>query len=141
MNPQEYSIEHIGIAVKNLEKAQAVYSTLFNREPYRLEEVASEHVRTLFYQNGQSKVELLEATNPSSPIARFIEKKGEGIHHIAFLVSDIKAELIRLHNAGFEILTPEPKRGADNKWVAFVHPKSCHGVLVEICQEIESPVE
>lgn len=129
-------IEHIGIAVKNLEDANVIYSKIFNRAPYKTEEVASEHVSTSFFKVGESKIELLEATNAESAIAKFIEKKGEGIHHIAFDVDDIYAEMDRLKNEGFIILNENPKRGADNKLVCFVHPRSANGVLIELCQEI-----
>lgn len=129
-------IEHIGIAVKNLEDANTIYSKIFNQAPYKTEEVASEHVSTSFFKVGESKIELLEATNAESAIAKFIEKKGEGIHHIAFDVDDIYAEMERLKNEGFTILNENPKRGADNKLVCFVHPKSANGVLIELCQEI-----
>lgn len=129
-------IEHIGIAVKNLEDANAIYSKIFNQAPYKTEEVVSEHVSTSFFKVGESKIELLEATNAESAIAKFIEKKGEGIHHIAFDVDDIYAEMERLKNEGFTILNENPKRGADNKLVCFVHPKSANGVLIELCQEI-----
>ena len=130
-------IEHIGIAVKNLEEANGVYAKLLGEAHYKMEEVASEHVRTSFFKTGPNKVELLEASHPDSAIAKFIDKRGEGIHHIAFAVNDIKAELKRLKGEGFRILNEIPKKGADNKWVAFVHPKSTNGVLIELCQEID----
>jgi methylmalonyl-CoA/ethylmalonyl-CoA epimerase len=130
-------IEHIGIAVKNLEESNLLFSALFNAFPYKQEEVASEHVKTSFFMNGPNKIELLEATNPESPIAKFIDKKGEGIHHIAFDVDDIVFEINRLKAAGFVILNEIPKKGADNKLVAFIHPKSTNGVLIELCQEIK----
>ncbi|AUC21285.1 methylmalonyl-CoA epimerase [Polaribacter sejongensis] len=130
-------IEHIGIAVKDLDKSNALYASLFGKPHYKTEEVVSEGVKTSFFQSGPNKIELLEATNPESPIAKFIEKKGEGIHHIAFAVSDIKAEIKRLENEGFIVLNKEPKKGADNKLVAFLHPKSTNGVLIELCQEID----
>lgn len=129
-------IEHIGIAVKNLVDANAIYSKIFNQAPYKTEEVASEHVSTSFFKVGESKIELLEATNAESAIAKFIEKKGEGIHHIAFDVDDIYAEMERLKKEGFIILNENPKKGADNKLVCFIHPKSATGVLIELCQEI-----
>ena len=129
-------VEHIGIAVKQLAESDALFSRLLGTQPYKQEGVASEGVNTSFYQMGETKIELLEATRPDSPIAKFIERKGEGIHHIAFEVLDIRAEIRRLQSEGFEILNEEPKRGADNKWVAFLHPKSTGGVLVEICQTI-----
>jgi methylmalonyl-CoA/ethylmalonyl-CoA epimerase len=130
-------IEHIGIAVKNLTEANAVYETLLGVAPYKMEKVESEGVSTSFFKTGESKIELLEATNPESAIAKFIAKKGEGIHHIAFAVNDIKAEMKRLADLDFKILNEEPKKGADNKLVCFVHPKNTNGVLVELCQEIK----
>lgn len=130
-------IEHIGIAVKNMEEAAATYEALLNQAPYKKEKVESEGVTTLFFRSGESKIELLAATNPNSPIAKFVEKKGEGIHHIAFSVDDIHAEIKRLENKGFVMINPQPKFGADNKLIAFLHPKSNHGVLVELCQERE----
>ena len=130
-------IEHIGIAVKNLEVSNLLFEKLFNTPPYKKESVISEGVNTSFFRNGPNKVELLEAINSDSPIAKFIEKKGEGIHHIAFEVEDIIKELARLKQEGFVILNEIPKKGADNKWVAFLHPKSTNGVLIELCQEIE----
>ena len=130
-------IEHIGIAVKDVEEANKVYEKLLGVSPYKMESVESEGVNTSFFQTGESKIELLEATKPESAIAKFIEKKGEGIHHIAFLVKDIKAEMTRLSNEGFTILNEEPKMGADNKLVCFIHPKNTKGVLVELCQEID----
>ena len=129
-------IEHIGIAVKDLEASNLLFEKLLGKPHYKTEEVASEGVRTSFFKAGQNKVELLEALGPDSPVAKFIEKKGEGIHHIAFEVDDIKSELKRLDAEGFRVLNKEPKRGADNKLVAFLHPKSANGVLVELCQEI-----
>lgn len=130
-----HKIEHIGIAVKDLQTAGDTYSKLLGIAPYKTERVESEGVNTLFFETGESKVELLEATHADSPIARFIEKRGEGIHHIAFAVSDIKAEMKRLSDEGFTLLNTEPKMGADNKWVCFLHPKNSHGVLVELCQD------
>ncbi len=129
-------IEHLGIAVKNLEEANKTYAKLFNQEPYKSETVESEGVSTSFFKVGENKIELLEATNPESAIAKFVEKKGEGIHHVAFDVEDIYAEMERLRSEGFTILNEEPKKGADNKLVCFVHPKSANGVLIELCQEI-----
>ena len=129
-------VEHIGIAVKNLQESNALFAQLLGREHYKIEEVASEGVRTSFFETGDSKIELLEATNPESPIARFVEKKGEGIHHIAFEVEDIRKEMKRLEEEGFQLLNGEPKRGADNKLVCFIHPKTANGVLVELCQSI-----
>jgi methylmalonyl-CoA/ethylmalonyl-CoA epimerase len=128
-------IEHLGIAVNNLDEAIPLFEILLNTSCYKLEEVEREGVKTAFFQNGPNKIELLEATHPDSPIAKFIAKKGEGIHHVAFAVSDIKAEMKRLKEAGFNLLSDEPKLGADNKWVAFLHPKSTKGVLLELCQE------
>ncbi|HLV14646.1 MAG TPA: methylmalonyl-CoA epimerase [Xanthomarina sp.] len=130
-------IEHIGIAVKNLEESNELFSKLFGKSHYKIEEVASEGVNTSFFQVGENKIELLEATKPDSPIAKFIEKKGEGIHHIAFDVSDIEAEITRLKKEGFVVLNETPKKGADNKLVVFLHPKSTNGVLIELCQEIK----
>jgi len=132
------NLEHIGIAVKDLSAANELYAKLFGSPHYKIEEVASEHVLTSFFKTGESKVELLEATSPDSAIAKFIEKRGEGIHHLAFEVADIYAEMQRLENEGFTLLNKEPKRGADNKLVCFIHPKSANGVLVELCQEIVS---
>jgi methylmalonyl-CoA/ethylmalonyl-CoA epimerase len=128
-------IEHIGIAVKNLEEANKTYAALFGKESYKQEGVESEGVMTSFFEVGPNKIELLEGTNPDSPISKFIEKRGEGIHHIAFDVEDIDAEIARLQKEGFRLLNEQPKLGADNKLVAFLHPKSSHGVLVELCQE------
>lgn len=130
-------IEHIGIAVKDLEKSNTLFAKLFGAAHYKIEEVASEGVKTSFFQSGPNKIELLEATKPDSPIAKFIEKKGEGIHHIAFAVSNIEAEIARLKGEGFIVLNEVPKKGADNKLVAFLHPKTTGGVLIELCQEIE----
>jgi methylmalonyl-CoA/ethylmalonyl-CoA epimerase len=134
-------IEHIGIAVKNIEEANKVYESLLGAAHYKTERVESEGVATSFFKCGDSKIELLEATNDNSPIAKFIEKKGEGIHHIAFSVTDIKAEVKRLVKEGFRVLNEEPKKGADGKLVVFLHPKSSHGVLVELCQDIDSKVK
>lgn len=129
-------IEHIGIAVKNLEQSNELFSKLFGKSAYKLEKVESEGVSTSFFMMGESKIELLEATNPDSAIAKFIEKKGEGIHHIAFEVKDIQAEMKRLQSEGFILLSEEPKKGADNKLICFLHPKNTNGVLIELCQEI-----
>lgn len=129
-------VEHIGIAVKDLASASKIYEALLNTEVYKTEEVASEFVKTAFLQTGPNKVELLEATSGESAIAGFINKKGEGIHHIAFAVDDIEAEMERLKAAGFTLLNEKPKRGADDKLVCFVHPKSANGVLIELCQDI-----
>lgn len=130
-------IEHIGIAVNNLEEAVSTYEKLLNNKCYKREIVESEKVETAFFKTGQSKVELLGASEKGSVIETFISKRGEGIHHIAFEVDDIHAELERLRSEGFTVLNEKPKRGADNKWVAFVHPKNNHGVLVELCQSIK----
>ncbi|MDQ3111334.1 MAG: methylmalonyl-CoA epimerase [Bacteroidota bacterium] len=130
-------IEHIGIAVSNMEKSNELFSKLFGAGPYKSEVVESEGVATSFFKTGANKIELLEALNPESPIAKFIAKKGEGIHHIAFDVDDIHAEMKRLKEEGFILLSEEPKRGADNKLVCFLHPKSSNGVLIELCQEIK----
>lgn len=129
-------VEHIGIAVKNFSEANGLYYKLLGAEPYKTEYVDSEGVNTSFFRVGDTKIELLEATNPDSAIAKFIEKRGEGIHHIAFEVEDIIAEMARLKNEGFILLNEQPKKGADNKLVCFVHPKSANGVLVELTQEI-----
>ena len=131
-------IEHIGIAVKDLDASNKLFEKLFGAPHYKIEEVASEGVRTSFFKSGPNKIELLEATKEDSPIAKFIEKKGEGVHHIAFAVASIKQEIERLKNEGFIVLNEEPKKGADNKWVAFLHPKTTNGVLVELCQEINT---
>lgn len=130
-------IEHIGIAVKNLENSNNLFSKLFNTPPYKTESVESEQVKTSFFQVGDNKIELLEATDKNSSIARFIDNKGEGIHHIAFEVDDIEAEISRLKKEGFKVINDTPKRGADNKLVAFLHPKSANGVLIELCQDIK----
>lgn len=129
-------IEHIGIAVKDLQNSNELFAKLFNKPYYKVETVESEGVSTSFFQVGETKIELLEATTPDSPIAKFIEKRGEGIHHIAFDVADIEAEVARLKAEGFSILNEIPKKGADNKRVVFLHPKSTNGVLVELCEEI-----
>jgi len=128
-------IEHIGVAVKSLANSNALFGKLFDQPHYKIETVQSEGVSTSFFKVGQTKVELLEATTPDSPIAKFIEKRGEGIHHIAFEVADIEAEMERLANEGFTVLNKVPKDGADNKRVCFLHPKSTNGVLIELCQE------
>ncbi|MCP4438090.1 MAG: methylmalonyl-CoA epimerase [Aureispira sp.] len=130
-------VEHIGIAVKNLAASNKLFATLFNQEHYKIESVASEGVSTAFFQCGETKIELLEATKEDSAIAKFIEKRGEGIHHIAFEVEDIHAEMKRLEGEGYRILNAEPKRGADNKMICFLHPKSTNGVLIELCQSIK----
>lgn len=130
-------IEHIGIAVKDRADASGIYRRLLGTGSYKTETVESEHVITEFFRVGESKIELLEATSPDSAIARFIEKKGEGIHHIAFEVEDIRREMERLKAEGFQLLNEQPKKGADNKLVCFVHPKTANGVLIELCQEIK----
>ena len=128
-------VDHIGIAVKRLHELIPVYEKLLNTECYKQETVASEKVNTAFFKTGDTKIELLESLEPGGVIAKFIEKKGEGLHHIAFDVADIKAEMERLKQEGFELLSEQPKNGADNKIVCFLHPKNTHGVLVELCQE------
>ena len=130
-------IEHIGIAVESLEESNILFEKLLGIAAYKQEEVASEGVKTSFFQSGPNKIELLEATNPDSPIAKFLEKKGPGIHHIAFDVTDIEAEIERLKAEGFLVLNETPKIGADNKRVAFLHPKGTNAVLVELCEEIK----
>lgn len=128
-------IEHIGIAVKDMKAANQLFSKLLGKEPYKIEEVASEGVRTSFFDVGGVKIELLEATNSDSPIAKFIEKKGEGVHHMAFAVDDIEKSIAARVKEGFTVINDKPKNGADNKIIAFLHPKSTNGVLVELCQE------
>ncbi|WP_412559566.1 methylmalonyl-CoA epimerase [Winogradskyella sp. MIT101101] len=129
-------IEHIGIAVKDIENSNQLFKALFGKSHYKIEDVESEGVKTSFFKCGPNKIELLQATNEDSPIAKFIEKKGEGIHHIAFAVSDIEKEIERLTKEGFKMIHKTPKKGADNKLIAFLHPKSTNGVLVELCQDI-----
>ncbi|MBL4752296.1 MAG: methylmalonyl-CoA epimerase [Flavobacteriales bacterium] len=128
-------IEHIGIAVKNLEEANSKYEKLLGRAPYKTESVESEGVNTSFFQLGESKLELLEASSENSPIQKYLDKRGEGMHHIAFEVEDIHSEIDRLVGEGFELIGTGPKDGADNKLVCFFHPKSTHGLLIELCQE------
>lgn len=128
-------IEHLGIAVKELDSAIQMYEQLLGTPCYKTEEVTSEGVRTAFFKVGESKIELLEATNPESPIAKFMEKNGSGFHHVAFEVDNIDAELERMDKAGFQLIHVTPKNGADNKRIAFLHPKSSGGLLVELCQE------
>lgn len=128
-------IEHIGIAVKDLKNANVLFAKLFGKDHYKIEAVESEGVSTSFFMLGETKIELLEATNENSAIAKFIEKKGEGIHHIAYEVDDIFKEMERLKAEGFELIHQQPKDGADNKLICFLHPKSTNGVLVELCQE------
>lgn len=128
-------IEHIGIAVKSIDQSNELFANLFGESHYKMEEVESEGVKTSFFKVGENKIELLQATQKDSPIAKFIAKKGEGIHHIAFDVDDIESEIRRLTDLGFIVLNEKPKRGADKKLVAFLHPKSTNGVLIELCQE------
>lgn len=129
-------IEHLGIAVTNLNESISLYEQLLNTPCYKTEKVDTEGVNTAFFKIGESKIELLEATKPDSPIQKFIAKKGEGMHHVAFEVENIEIEMKRLSALGFELLNPVPKKGADNKLVCFLHPKSTNGVLIELCQEI-----
>lgn len=131
-------IEHIGIAVKDLAKAEAIYAQLLGTPSYKREVVATEGVITSFFKVGPNKIELLESTSPDGPIAKAIEKRGEGIHHVAFEVADIRAEMERLKEQGFQLLSDEPRQGADNKLICFVHPRSANGVLVELCQDISA---
>jgi methylmalonyl-CoA/ethylmalonyl-CoA epimerase len=133
------NVEHIGIAVKDLATSNELFSKLLNVLPYKREEVASESVLTSFFKINQTKIELLQATDENSAIAKFLEKRGEGVHHLAFEVEDIYAEMQRLEKEGFTLLSKDPKKGADNKLVCFIHPKSSNGVLIELCQEIKSP--
>jgi methylmalonyl-CoA/ethylmalonyl-CoA epimerase len=128
-------LEHIGIAVKDLKKANQLFEKLLGKAHYKIEEVASEGVRTSFFEIGGVKIELLEATHDQSPIAKFIEKRGEGIHHLAFEVDNIEQSIALSSKEGFELIHSQPKDGADNKLIAFMHPKSTNGVLVEMCQE------
>ena len=128
-------IEHLGIAVANIDESLRVFETLLGTQCYKIEEVESEGVKTAFLQVGESKIELLEATNPDSPIAKYLEKRGQGIHHIAFEVDNIQTEIERLLNEGFVLIHESPKNGADNKLIAFLHPKSTESILIELCQE------
>ena len=130
-------IEHIGIAVKDIEASNNLFALLFDQPHYKIEDVESEGVKTSFFKCGPNKIELLQATNDNSPIAKFIEKKGEGIHHIAFAVKDIYKEIERLKSSGFRMINEAPKKGADGKIITFLHPKSTNGVLIELCQDIE----
>ena len=130
-------VEHIGIAVKDITNSEKLFSRLLYNDAYKTESVPSEGVSTTFFNIGGTKIELLEATEEDSPIAKFIAKRGEGIHHIAFEVEDIESEMIRLKDEGFNLLNDAPKKGADNKLVCFIHPKSTNGVLIELCQEIK----
>lgn len=134
-------IEHIGIAVKSLEHSVPVFEKLLNTACYKTETVASENVRTAFFKTGPNKIELLESTEPDGTIARFVDKKGEGIHHIAFAVADIRSEMERLKNEGFILLTEHPKPGADHKLVCFLHPKHTNGVLIELCMDIDDSAD
>lgn len=131
-------IEHIGIAVKDIEESEKLFSALFNVEPYKRELVESQNVLTSFLRVGANKIELVQGTTDDSVINKFIDKKGPGFHHIAFAVSDIKSEMVRLKEAGFKVLSEEPTLGADNKWVCFLHPKSSGNMLVELVQEKEA---
>jgi methylmalonyl-CoA/ethylmalonyl-CoA epimerase len=128
-------IEHIGIAIENMDEAIVTYENLLNTKCYKVEEVKSENVKTAFFKIGSSKIELLEATNPESPIAKYLDKRGKGMHHIAFDVENIEKEIQRLEKLGFQLIQRSPKNGADNKLIAFLHPKSTQGTLVELCQE------
>ncbi len=130
-----HKIEHIGIAVKELSVSLPLFEKLLNSKCYKTELVKDEKVNTAFFKTGEAKIELLESTDPNGVIARFIAKKGEGLHHIAFDVADIRAEMKRLKEEGFILLNEEPKQGADNKWICFLHPKTTNGVLIELCQE------
>ena len=131
-------LEHIGIAVKDIKNANELFARLLGTGHYKIEEVASEGVRTAFFELGGVKIELLEATTDESPIARFIAKKGEGVHHLAFEVTDIHESLRKYKDLGFHLINQEPKKGADNKLIFFLHPRSANGVLVELCQEVKS---
>ena len=128
-------IEHLGIAVQDLEKANALFEALFDHAPYKMESVEREGVSTSFFRLGETKVELLEATKDTSAIAKYVEKRGPGLHHVAFAVDDIRAEMARLRERGFQLLQEEPVPGADGKIICFLHPKSTNGVLVELCQD------
>ena len=130
-------VEHIGIAVKDISAANELYTRLMGAAPYKMEVVESEYVLTSFFKVGETKIELLQATAPESAIAKFIEQRGEGMHHIAYEVADIRQAMQQADQQGFRLLNQQPKRGADNKWVCFLHPKTCGGTLVEFCQEIE----
>ena len=132
----DYKVEHIGIAVKHLQTSIPLFEKLLGSPCYKTEKIESEQVNTAFFLQESSKIELLESTDPSGVIAKFIEKKGEGLHHIAFEVPDIIAEMERLKKEGFTLLNESPKKGADHKWVCFVHPKETNGVLIELCQSI-----
>lgn len=129
-------VEHIGIAVSDIDGATSLYTRLMGIEPYKTELVESEHVITVFFKNGETKIELLAATSEESPIAKYITKKGEGIHHLAYAVDDIITEMDRMKAEGFKLINDVPKKGADNKLICFIHPKDTSGVLIELCQEI-----
>ena len=132
-----YKVEHVGIAVKSITESDALFYRLLGQPSYKHEAVSAQMVLTSFFKAGSAKIELLQGVHPDSPIHRFIERNGEGIHHIAFEVDDIRLEMNRLKKEGFELLQEEPSVGADNKWVCFVHPRSANGVLVEICQTMD----
>jgi methylmalonyl-CoA/ethylmalonyl-CoA epimerase len=134
-------VEHIGIAVRTLADSVPLFEKLLNSQCYKTEVVESEKVKTAFFKTGDTKVELLESIDPTGLISKFIEKKGEGLHHIAFEVADINVEMERLKNEGFVLLNEKPKNGADNKLVCFLHPKNTNGVLIELCQSIRTPSE
>ena len=129
-------IEHIGIAVKNMEQSNRLFAKIFGKAPYKSEAVESEGVLTSFFKVGENKIELVAATNQNSPIAKYLEKNSKGMHHIAFAVTDINQEMERLQNEGIRLLNDIPKQGADNKLICFLHPKDTNGVLIELCQEI-----
>ena len=131
-------VEHIGIAVKSLSSSVPLYEKLLNSQCYKTESVETEKVNTAFFRQGETKIELLESSVPDGVIARYIDKKGEGIHHIAFEVSDIESEMIRLQKEGFVLLDEVPKKGADNKLICFLHPKNINGVLIELCQSLNA---
>ena len=132
-----HKIEHIAIAVKSLSNSIPLFEKLLGSPCYKIEEVESEQVKTAFFETGESKIELLEGQDPDGVISKFIEKKGEGMHHIAFGVDDIKEKIKSLKHEGFEFISEIPKKGADNKWIVFLHPKCTNGVLIELCQEIK----
>ncbi|QEK51602.1 methylmalonyl-CoA epimerase [Pedobacter aquae] len=129
-------LDHVGIAVKSLKDAIPVFEAIMNTKVYKEEDVVEQQVKTVFLQAGESKVELLAALSDESAIAKFLNKRGEGVHHLAFEVDDIFEEIKRLQALGYELINPEPRKGADDKWIAFLHPKNTNGVLIEICQEI-----
>ncbi|MFZ9686352.1 MAG: methylmalonyl-CoA epimerase [Chitinophagaceae bacterium] len=132
-----HKIEHIAIAVKSLSNSIPLFEKLLGSPCFKIEEVESEQVKTAFFETGESKIELLEGQDPNGVISKFIEKKGEGMHHIAFGVDDIKEKIKSLKQEGFEFISEIPKKGADNKWIVFLHPKCTNGVLIELCQEIK----